>query len=168
MSFVATYSGPGEAGARCAIDFNPSQHVPTAVIKGFMKQLSQQQTQQPDPNFYNPTRRNKEKHMSFVATYSGPGVERAELGDSITGEAGARCAIGFNPSQHVPTAVIKGFMAAAMQSVINERNNTQKPSAGASHVEISAYSAAMRCFATALTQLETAQMFAVKGFAYGA
>ena len=78
-------------------------------------------------------------------------------------EAGRRCAMHFNPSAPRPTDKIKSFHAAAMKAVIDERNSIAKPADDATSAEKAAYGDAMRCFATALTHLETAQMFAVKG-----
>ena len=58
-------------------------------------------------------------------SYSGSacsGDETHSVGGSSTDEAGRRCAIGFNPSNHAPTEKIKSFCACAMKSVIDERD----------------------------------------------
>ena len=110
-------------------------------------------------------------------SYSGSacsGEEIHNVGGSSTDEAGRRCAIGFNPSNHAPTDKIKSFCACAMKAVIDERNsmvgkfsNRKEELAGKGQpvpqAEIDGNNDAMRCFATALTQLEHAQMIAVKG-----
>ena len=104
--------------------------------------------------------------MSFSATYRGPGVDgEVHVGGMHNEEAGRRCAIGFNPSGHAPTALIKGFCAAAMQSVIEAREVMRREfdSRDSTAAESVGFNDAMRCYATALTHLEAAQMFAVKG-----
>ena len=101
--------------------------------------------------------------MSFSATYRPPEGEEIHVGAPHDGEAGRRCALGFNPSGDFATDKIKGFHAAAMQSVIDQRDQLAQPDVDASTAEKAGYHDAMRCFATALTHLEAAQMFAVKG-----
>ena len=61
--------------------------------------------------------------------------------------------------------MIKGFCAAAMQSVIEAREVMRREfdSRDATAAESVGFNDAMRCYATALTHLEAAQMFAVKG-----
>ena len=111
--------------------------------------------------------------MSFSASFSGPGGEFSVSGP-ITDEAGRRCGLTFNPGQHEPTAMVKGFFAAAMQSVVRQRELAQAAynklldeagdkSAAIDDRERIAFNDAMRCFATAITDLEKAQMIAVKG-----
>ena len=105
--------------------------------------------------------------MSYSGTACGGG-ETHTVGGPHDDEAGRRCAIGFNPSSHEPTDKIKAFCATAMKAVMDERDKLRKPEPveGGTYPdarEVAAYSDAMRCFATALTHLETAQMFAVKG-----
>ena len=109
-------------------------------------------------------------------SYSGSacsGEETHSVGGSSTDEAGRRCAIGFNPSGHKPTDKIKSFCACAMKAVIDERaemasafSNRKEELAGKGQPvpqnEIDGHNDAMRGFATALTHLETGQMFAVK------
>ena len=81
---------------------------------------------------------------------------------SLTDEAGSRCGLSFNPGGHLGTEKVKGFSAAAMQAVIDERNQISPLPEHATAAEKAARAASMRCCATALTHLETAQMFAVK------
>ena len=86
-------------------------------------------------------------------------------------EAERRCTLGFNPGGHAPTLVVKAFHAAAMQAVVDQRqaihdrrnellerlHGDEIPHIEAGHQD------AMRNMATALTHLETAQMYALKG-----
>ena len=63
------------------------------------------------------------------------------------------------------TELVRVAHAAAMQALIEQRNQTKPPSPFpevATAEERAAHSARMRCIATALTHLETAQMFAVR------
>ena len=104
--------------------------------------------------------------MRFSATYRGAGVDgEVHVGAVHTEEAGRRSAISFNPSGHEPTAKIKGFCAAAMQSILDEkaRMKTEFDSHDHTVQESVGFNDSMRCFATAMTHLEAAQMFAVKG-----
>ena len=100
--------------------------------------------------------------MSFRATF-----EHMDKIHSVTGssfeESSRRCAMSFNPGKHEPTEKIKGFVAAAMESVIEQRDKVPPLGEGSSDAERKAHGDSMRCFATALTHLESAQMFAVKG-----
>lgn len=112
--------------------------------------------------------------MSFVATFSGPNsADNFSLSAGSQEEAGRRCGLHFNPGAHVPTQRVKGFAAAAMQAIINERNTMQfeherrKEEAAATGAtldvrEEQAFQDSMRCIATALTAFENGQMFAVK------
>ena len=111
--------------------------------------------------------------MTFTAHFSHDDA-KYHLSASSDGEAGRRCDLGFNPGNHAPTHKIKLACAAAMQSVINERDATIAKYAKRDQElgekgekmptrEYEAHGDALRCFATALTHLETAQMFAVKG-----
>ena len=58
---------------------------------------------------------------------------------------------------------VKAFFTAAMQSVVVQRDKLVPPEGGATFEEIAAYNDAKRTFATAMTYLEAAQMFAVRG-----
>ena len=76
-------------------------------------------------------------------------------------ESARRCAISFNPGKDEVTAKIQAFCAAAMQVLDNERTGVaiaqpQNPN------EVAAQNDALRGYATALTNMETGQMFAVK------
>ena len=100
--------------------------------------------------------------MSFSVTANHAGNTHT-VGGASDGEAGRRCALGFNPSGHVPTDAIKTFCAGAMAAVIKAREETPKPMGSFPQAEKAAYADAMRCFAHALTLIEDAQMAAVKG-----
>ena len=63
-----------------------------------------------------------------------------------------RCGVSFNPSQHNDVAMIKA-LAAGLMEYINICNQALAPDDGDGK----------RCMATAMTHLESAQMFAVKG-----
>jgi hypothetical protein len=65
-----------------------------------------------------------------------------------------RCHIGFNPSSDDKIGTFKRMMADAIDYMNNESNATSDPEA-------------KRCFALAMTELETAQMYGVKGIAKG-
>ena len=67
-----------------------------------------------------------------------------------------RCGVRFNPSQDRKVAVIKGLAAALMEVIADEQLHLD-PDDGDGK----------RCMATALTYLEAAQMFAVKGLFMG-
>ena len=99
--------------------------------------------------------------MSFSATVV---IHEREhhVSASLTDEAGSRCGLMFNPGGHLDTEKIKGFSAAAMQSVIDVRNQIPPLPENATEGEKAARTASMRCCATALTHLEAAQMFGVK------
>ena len=63
-----------------------------------------------------------------------------------------RCGVSFNPSQDYNVTMIKA-LAAGMMEYINTCSEALEPDNGDGK----------RCMATAMTQLESAQMFAVKG-----
>jgi hypothetical protein len=65
-----------------------------------------------------------------------------------------RCHIGFNPSADDKIGTFKRMMADAIDYMNNESNATTDTEA-------------KRCFALAMTELETAQMYGVKGIAKG-
>jgi hypothetical protein len=65
-----------------------------------------------------------------------------------------RCHINFNPSSDDKIGSFKRMMADAIDYLNNESNLTTDPEA-------------KRCFAVAMTELETAQMYGVKGIAKG-
>jgi hypothetical protein len=65
-----------------------------------------------------------------------------------------RCHINFNPSSDDKIGTFKRMMAEAIDYCNDELNNTED-------------SEARRCFSIAMTELETAQMYAVKGIAKG-
>jgi hypothetical protein len=65
-----------------------------------------------------------------------------------------RCHINFNPSSDDKIGTFKRMMAEAIDYCNDELNNTEDPEA-------------RRCFSIAMTELETAQMYAVKGIAKG-
>lgn len=70
-----------------------------------------------------------------------------------------RAGAGSNPTDSPDLAIIHGFCAAALQAVIiakmDDRHITEN--------SLADFEEAQRCFATALTHLETASMFATKG-----
>ena len=66
----------------------------------------------------------------------------------------ARCHINFNPSSDDKIGTFKRMMADAIDYCNNELISTED-------------SEAKRCFSIAMTELETAQMYAVKGIAKG-
>ena len=110
--------------------------------------------------------------MSFSATATFRNRHYSVSGSS-DGEAGSRVSLkfehpdGHDAAGHDAVDSISLFHAATMQAVINQRDATTKPGPDSTLKERLAFSAAMRCFATALTHLETAKMFGIKGlFAY--
>ena len=66
----------------------------------------------------------------------------------------ARCHINFNPSSDDKIGKFKRMMADAIDYCANEMVDTEDTEA-------------KRCFSIAMTELETAQMYAVKGIAKG-
>lgn len=66
----------------------------------------------------------------------------------------SRCHINFNPSSDDKIGTFKRMMADAIDYCNNELQSTED-------------SEAKRCFSIAMTELETAQMYAVKGIAKG-
>jgi len=66
----------------------------------------------------------------------------------------SRCHINFNPSSDDKIGTFKRMMADAIDYCNNERLESLDPEA-------------QRCFAIAMNELETAQMYAVKGIAKG-
>ena len=106
--------------------------------------------------------------------HAGHGDFNHDVSGSGTDEAGRRCALGFNPGTHEATDKIKVMCAGAMKAIIDERTAAhdafQKRVAEVKEkgqilrdAEQEAYGDAMRCFATALTDIEKAQMAGVKG-----
>ena len=65
---------------------------------------------------------------------------------------GARAGIKFNPSDHVGTRKLKALAAAFIEACHQEQKNLHDDD-----------SDGRRCMDTAMTQAESAQMFAVKG-----
>ena len=65
-----------------------------------------------------------------------------------------RCHINFNPSSDDKIGTFKRMMADSIDYCNNELMSTED-------------SEAKRCFSIAMTELETAQMYAVKGIAKG-
>ena len=65
-----------------------------------------------------------------------------------------RCHINFNPSSDDKIGTFKRMMANAIDYCNHELSSTEDPEA-------------KRCFSIAMTELETAQMYAVKGIAKG-
>jgi len=65
-----------------------------------------------------------------------------------------RCHIKFNPSSDDKIGTFKKMMADAIDYCNEESSNTMDPEA-------------KRCFSIAMTELETAQMYGVKGIAKG-
>jgi hypothetical protein len=63
-----------------------------------------------------------------------------------------RCHINFNPSSDDKIGTFKRMMADAIDYCNNLQNHTTNPEV-------------KRCFSIAMTELETAQMYAVKGIA---
>jgi hypothetical protein len=66
----------------------------------------------------------------------------------------SRCHINFNPSSDDKIGTFKRMMADAIDYLNNLQNESLDPEAD-------------RCFEIAMTELETAQMYAVKGIAKG-
>lgn len=66
----------------------------------------------------------------------------------------SRCHINSNPSSDDKIGTFKRMMADAIDYCNRESKNTDDPEA-------------RRCFSIAMTELETAQMYAVKGIAKG-
>ena len=66
----------------------------------------------------------------------------------------SRCHINFNPSADDKIGTFKRMMADAIDYCNKEARSTEDPEA-------------KRCFSIAMTELETAQMYAVKGIAKG-
>ncbi len=66
----------------------------------------------------------------------------------------SRCHINFNPSSNDKIEAFKHVIASAIDFCNNELQST-------------ADGEAKRCFSIAMTELETAQMYAVKGIAKG-
>ena len=92
--------------------------------------------------------------MNVKLTYPDGSVQTVNISE----EAAKRCGVSFNPSNDHSVDYIKGFCAAAMQAVINIRDEYPKWRKGKEYTEDN-----KRCFETALTQIESGQMFAVKG-----
>ena len=99
--------------------------------------------------------------MSFGATFRINGNVHSVSG-AIQGEAGRRCALSFNPGGDTATEMVKVSHAAAMQTLIFQRDQTAPLPEGATAEQRAAFSDRMRCIATALTDLEKAQMMGVK------
>ena len=91
--------------------------------------------------------------MTMMITAYGPQGECiAKVHPHEGSEGYRRCGVSFNPSQHQGVAKIKA-LAAGMMQAIDEEMLALDPDDGDGK----------RCMATAKTQLESAQMFAVKG-----
>ena len=88
--------------------------------------------------------------IAEVKEYEGDGDNTALHEVHLSPTAKKRCGVSFNPTNSGDVNRVKLFMAAAM-SVIEE----QKDKAVGDDQR--------RCFESAMTQLESAQMFAVKG-----
>ena len=85
-----------------------------------------------------------------TATPDGPIVDKVTV---CAGDDGhARCGVSFNPDQNADVRKIKGLAAGLMQAIAQYRDNRGSDDHDG-----------RRCMATAMTQLESAQMFAVKG-----
>ena len=97
----------------------------------------------------------------------------ADLSFTTGSEPTRRTALKFNPTGDAITTEVKALFAAAMAGVIKAREAVdakyhadaqEEPVPGApTQAQRTGNYDAMRCFETALTQLESAQMFAVKG-----
>lgn len=96
----------------------------------------------------------------FSATMSVKGEPLSISGD-VHGEAGRRASLSFVRPGDLATLNIKGFCAAAIQSVLIERSRIELP-ADPTSLEMLAHADAMRSAALAVTHLETACMHAVK------
>ena len=108
--------------------------------------------------------------MSFTGRYDGYMRDTMLVTVTKTEEAGRRCGIWFNPNQDERVEKIKGFMACAMQAVIEARDAIEEDRKSAidwtsqgPNADREAMMDMYRCMEIALTHLETAQMFAVKG-----
>lgn len=101
--------------------------------------------------------------------HAGHGDFNHDVSGSGTDEAGRRCALGFNPGTHEATDKVKVMCAGAMKAIIDEREKartayqTMREGKGVNELEVEAYVDAMRCFDTALADIEKAQMAGVKG-----
>ena len=97
----------------------------------------------------------------------------ADLSFATGTEPTRRTALKFNPAGDAITTEVKALCAAAMAGVIKARDKFESkyradlqanPVPGApSPAQLRGLEDGLRCFETALTQLESAQMFAVKG-----
>lgn len=101
----------------------------------------------------------------YYMEYGISGHARFHSGGSLRDEAAQRCGLKFNPGGHAATERIKVACAAAMKTIIDEREQLAMVPGGQDVTEedVTANWAMLRCMATALTHLEAAQMFAVKG-----
>ena len=87
----------------------------------------------------------------------------------MSDEAARRCGLSFNPGGHRETELVKTACAVAMKAIMDQRDyiNEQFQARARTHelppAETDAQKDMLRCMATALTKLEAAQMFAVKG-----
>ena len=108
--------------------------------------------------------------MSWSANFHHGGGRDHHVSAAHDGEAGRRASLD-NGFVGVPAGdAVKAFGAAAMQAVINARGIEQYRHAQIANPdasEIALHQDAMRCFATALTQIEGGLTFAVKGVAIG-
>ena len=104
--------------------------------------------------------------MTFSATVNVAGRKEGshhQVSGPSGGEAARRASLDFNPSGNQRIASVKGFSAAAIQAVINERDKLERPGDDAPQAERDAFTDALRCFEIALKELESAKMWAVKG-----
>ena len=87
---------------------------------------------------------------NVMINYPDGSSEEISFGDTEVGAA--RCGLKFNPDENPDVRRIKS-MAAALMEQFNVHLQDRLPDDADGK----------RCFATAMTQLESAQMFAVKG-----
>ena len=100
--------------------------------------------------------------MTFSAQFNdGVNANPHHVSAARDGEAGKRCSMDFGMADE-KVAVIKVACGAAMQTIINARDGTPNPAEEDAKGR-EEYGNAMRYYDKALTQLEYAQMFAVKG-----
>lgn len=91
--------------------------------------------------------------MLTVVLYNGDsGQQLAEVGVHPGSVGHRRCGVSFNPSDDRRVTLLKGLSAGLMQAIADEMLALDPGDADGK-----------RCMATAMTHLEAAQMFAVKG-----
>lgn len=85
-----------------------------------------------------------------IASSTNPGLNVSSHAQSDDGVGAARCGVRFNPDNDARVQRIKALSAVLMQEISNLQHAWPDGDG-------------KRCMATAMTKLEGAQMFAVKG-----